>query len=61
MAKSIKEIVKEALEELISDNAIVIEDESGEKIEDLNLNVVHSDEDDNEDIESDEDSDNDEE
>lgn len=46
MERSIKELVKDAIEELIADNTIIIEDDNGNKINDLVLNVVHGDDDD---------------
>jgi len=49
MERSIKELVKDAVEELIADNTIIIEDDNGNKINDLVLNVVHADDDDVED------------
>lgn len=45
MERSIKELVKDAVEELIADNTIIIEDDNGNKINDLVLNVVHGDDD----------------
>lgn len=49
MERSIKELVKDAVEELIADNTIIIEDDNGNKINDLVLNIVHADDDDVED------------
>ena len=44
--KTLKDLVKEAVEDLIVDNTIIIEDTEGNKIEDLVLNVVNNDEED---------------
>ncbi len=44
--KTLKDLVKEAVEDLIVDNTIIIEDAEGNKIEDLVLNVVNNDEED---------------
>ena len=54
--KSLKDLVKEAVEELIQDGTIVIEDGEGNKIDDLSLGFnVNEDEDfDDEDSEEDE-------
>ena len=44
MERSIKEVVKDAVEELITDNAIIIEDDNGNRIHDLVINVVNNEE-----------------
>ena len=44
MERSIKEVVKDAIEELITDNAIIIEDDNGNRINDLVINVVNNEE-----------------
>ncbi len=40
MERSIKEVVKDAIEELITDNAIIIEDDNGNRINDATTVVV---------------------
>ena len=66
MAKSIREMVEEAIKDMITDGRIVIQDDSGDEIEDLTVAIDgpedddDDDEDDSEDdSESDEDSDED--
>lgn len=57
MGKTIEDIVKEAIENLIIDGKIVVEDNEGNKIEDLSINIKNNDEDedfDDEDSEEDE-------
>ena len=44
-------MVKDAIEELVADNAIIIEDDNGNRIEDFTLNVVRTDDDDDEEFE----------
>ena len=44
MERSIKEVVKDAIEELIVDNAIIIEDDNVNRIHDLVINVVNNEE-----------------
>ena len=51
MAKSIKELVQEALEEMIQEQKIEITDSQGEKIEYLEIQVASSEETDDEDFE----------
>lgn len=57
MGKTIEDLVKEAIENLIMDGKIVVEDNEGNKIEDLSINIKNNDEDedfDDEDSEEDE-------
>jgi len=56
--KTLKDLVKEAVEDLIVDNSIIIEDSEGNKIEDLMLNVINDDEDNFDDEDSEEDEEN---
>jgi hypothetical protein len=59
MERSIKEVVKDAIEELITDNAIIIEDDNGNRIQDLVINVVHNEEEvEDEDFDNEEENDN---
>lgn len=59
MERSIKEVVKDAIEELITDNAIIIEDDNGNKIHDLVINVVNNEEEvEDEDFDNEEEDDN---
>jgi len=53
--KSIKDLVKEAIEELIQDGTIVIEDGEGNKIDDLSLGFNNSEDEDFDDEDSEED------
>tara|TARA_Y100000816_G_scaffold261517_1_gene218565 strand:+ start:236 stop:448 length:213 start_codon:yes stop_codon:yes gene_type:complete len=61
MAKSIQEMIEEAVKNMITDGRIVIQDDSGEVIEDLTVAIDgpedDDDDDDQDDSESDEDSD----
>jgi len=41
MEKSIKDMVAQAIEDLIVDGKIVVEDNEGNKIEDLSINIVN--------------------
>ena len=60
MAKSIREMVEEAIKDMITDGRIVIQDDSGDEIEDLTVAIDGPEDDDYEDdSESDEDSDED--
>ena len=60
MAKSIREMVEEAIKDMITDGRIVIQDDSGDEIEDLTVAIDGpEDDDDEDDSESDEDSDED--
>lgn len=56
--KTLEDLVKDAIENLIMDGKLVVEDNEGNKIEDLSINIKNDgDEDfDNEDGEEDEDS-----
>ena len=59
MERSIKEVVKDAIEELITDNAIIIEDDNGNRINDLVINVVNNEEEvEDEDFDNEEEDDN---
>lgn len=59
MERSIKEVVKDAIEELITDNAIIIEDDNGNRIQDLVINVVNNEEEvEDEDFDNEEEDDN---
>jgi|TARA_A100001015_G_scaffold284056_1_gene350024 ethanolamine ammonia-lyase small subunit len=61
MAKELKEIVEEIIKDMIQDGKIEVQDDNGEKIEDLSIGVAEEESiEDYEDIESDDDSDNDE-
>lgn len=61
MAKELKEIVEEVIKDMIQDGKIEVQDDNGEKIEDLSIGVAEEESiEDDEDIESDDDSDNDE-
>ena len=53
--KSIKDLVKEAIEELIQDGTVVIEDGEGNKIDDLSLGFNNSEDEDFDDEDSEED------
>jgi len=46
MVRNLKDMVKDAIEELVADNAIIIEDDNGNRMEDFTLNVVRTDDDD---------------
>ena len=64
MAKSIREMVEEAIKDMITDGRIVIQDDSGDEIEDLTVAIDGPEDDDDEDdseddSESDEDEDED--
>ena len=64
MAKSIQEMIEEVVKNMITDGQIVIQDESGDEIEDLTVAIDGPEDDDDEDdseddSESDEDSDED--
>ena len=57
--KTLEDLVKDAIENLIMDGKLVVEDNEGNKIEDLSINIKNDEEDedfDNEDGEEDEDS-----
>lgn len=41
MEKSIKDLVAQAIEDLIVDGKLVVEDNEGNKIEDLSINIVN--------------------
>ena len=41
MEKSIKDMVAQAIEDLIVDGKIIVEDNEGNKIEDLSINIVN--------------------
>lgn len=56
MEKSIKDLVAQAIEDLIVDGKLVVEDNEGNKIEDLSINIVNdNDEDDFDDEDGEED------
>jgi len=53
--KTIEDLVKDAIENLIIDGKIVVEDNEGNQIEDLSINIKNNEEDfDDEEIEEDE-------
>jgi hypothetical protein len=57
MERSIKDLVAQAIEDLIVDGKLVVEDNEGNKIEDLSINIVNDNDEedfDNEDGEEDE-------
>ena len=62
MAKTIQEMVEEAVKSMVEDGKLVIQDNSGDTIEDLIVAVdeIEDDEDQDDDSESDEDEDSDE-
>ena len=60
MAKSIREMVEEAIKDMITDGRIVIQDDSGDEIEDLTVAIDGPEDDDDDEDDSEDDSESDE-
>ena len=60
MAKSIREMVEEAIKDMIKDGRIVIQDDSGDEIEDLTVAIDGPEDDDDDEDHSEDDSESDE-